>query len=355
MTTRAKEGIFKPKTYVTAANRSTYDHTIEPTSVKEALSKPEWCQAMKDEYEALLKNNTWSLVYLLVGCKVVGCRWVFKCKYNADDTFQKHKARLVAKGFHQREGFDFTDTVSPVVKPTTVRVVLTLALGGLQYITITRPELSYSINKVCQYMHQPQEHHWKALKRILRYLQGTIDYGLHFKRPTHLTLQAFSDSDWGSDLDDRKSTTGFCVYLGGNLISWCSKKQKVVSRSSTEVEFQSLAATTAELLWLQSLLSELRIPTIIPKIYCDNLGAVLLAANPVMHSRTKHFELDLYFVRDKVIEGAIQVVHLPAQFQIADILTKAISAPQFEAFRSKLMVTTVGNMSLRGGVKENNK
>nr|KYP31486.1 hypothetical protein KK1_048166 [Cajanus cajan] len=113
----------------------------------------------------------------------------------------------------------------------------TSIVGGLQYITITRPKLSYSINKVCQYMHQPQEHHWKALKRILRYLQGIIDYGLHFKRPTHLTLQAFSDSDWGSDLDARKSTTGFCVYLGGNLISWCSKKQKVVSRRSTKAEF----------------------------------------------------------------------------------------------------------------------
>lgn len=126
----------------------------------------------------------------------------------------------------------------------------------------------------------------------------------------------FCDSDWGSDPDDRKSTTGYCVYLGPNLVSWSSKKQVVVSRSSTEAEYKGLAAVTADILWLQNLLKELRVPVTLPRIYCDNLGAVHLAANPVMHSRTKHLELDLHFVRDKVLSQELVVVYLPAESKL---------------------------------------
>nr|KYP62723.1 hypothetical protein KK1_017271 [Cajanus cajan] len=180
-------------------------------------------------------------------------------------------------------------------------------VGGLQYITITRPELAYSSNKIYQYMPKP-------VKRILRYLQGTIDYGLYFKKSLHLILPAFSDSDQRFDPNDRKFIVGFCVYLGDNLISWCTRKQRVVSCSSIEVEFRSVAAITLELLWLQSLLSELKVPSTIPKAYCDSLGMIMLVANPIMHSRSKHFKLNLYFVRDKVIKGVVQVIHLLAQF-----------------------------------------
>lgn len=170
-------------------------------------------------------------------------------------------------------------------------------VGGLQYVTVTQPDAAYAVNRVCQFMHSPKDSHWQAVKRILRYLKGTSTHGLHFSKASDLRLTAFCDADWGSNIDDRKSTTGYCVYLGSNLISWASKKQVVVSRSSTEAEYHSLAAVTAELTWLQSLLTELRFPlSAPPRVYCDNLSAVLLAANPILHSRTKHFELDLYFV-----------------------------------------------------------
>ena len=158
----------------------------------------------------------------------------------------------------------------------------------------------------------------------------------------------FCDSDWGSDPDDRKSTTGYCVYLGPNLVSWSSRKQVVVSRSSTGAEYRGLAAVAADILWLQNLLRELCVPVALPRIYCDNLGVVHLAANPIMHSRTKHFELDLHFVRDKVLSRELVVVHLPAEFQVANILTKAVSNPQFTIFRSKLKVSSASTMSLKG-------
>ncbi|KAA3465104.1 putative LRR receptor-like serine/threonine-protein kinase [Gossypium australe] len=130
-------------------------------------------------------------------------------------------------------------------------------VGALQYVVITRPDITFSVNKVCQYMHEPLDTDFKAVKIILRYLQGTLDFGLQFTRHSKLTLESYSDASWTTETDDRRSTSGFCVFLGGNLISWSSRKQQVVSRSTAEVEYQSLAHVTVEIVWIQSLLSEL--------------------------------------------------------------------------------------------------
>ncbi|MCH95277.1 retrovirus-related Pol polyprotein from transposon TNT 1-94, partial [Trifolium medium] len=198
-------------------------------------------------------------------------------------------------------------------------------VGALQYATITRPEISYSVNKVCQFMSHPLETHWVAVKRILRYLKGTIHHGLHLSPALSSkvpVLKAFCDADWASDPDDRRNTSGAAIYFGPNLISWWSKKQPVVARSSTEAEYRSLAHATAELLWVQTLLTELQVSFAAPIILCDNLSAVSLAHNPVMHSRTKHMEIDLFFVREKVISKQLSVLHVPGTDQWADILTK---------------------------------
>ncbi|XP_040967354.1 uncharacterized mitochondrial protein AtMg00810-like [Gossypium hirsutum] len=175
---------------------------------------------------------------------------------------------------------------------------------ALQYVVITKPDIAFVVNKVCQFMHNPLDMHFKAVKRILRYLHGTLDHGLHFTKNSKLLLERFSDASWGSDINDRRSTSGYCVFLGGSPISWSSRKQQVVSRSTAEAEYRSLAHVIAEMIWIQSLLTELGV-SLRGKalVWCDSSATVAVAGNPVLHSKFKHVELDLFFVREKVAQG----------------------------------------------------
>ncbi|XP_016185165.1 uncharacterized protein LOC107626777 [Arachis ipaensis] len=213
-------------------------------------------------------------------------------------------------------------------------------VGSLQYLTITRPELAYVVSKLSQFMQDPLESHWKLVKRIPRYASGTIKYDLHLRKNDSLNITAYCDSDWGGDPDDKKSTGGMCVFLGRNLVSWSSKKQSLVARSSTETEYRAMADLIAELIWIKNLLSELRVTASIPTIYCDNLSVVLLASNPILHSKSKHFEIDLHFVRDYVAKEVVKVSHVSGSVQLADILTKAIFFGMFDNARARLNVET---------------
>lgn len=231
-----------------------------------------------------------------------------------------------------------------LVDPTLYRRIV----GGLQYLSITRPDICYAVNRLSQYMHSPTETHWTALKRILRYLKGTIHHGLYLKKNSSLALNAFSDSDWGGERDTGRSTTGYIVYLGSNPISWKSSKQKSVSRSSSEAEYKAVANAAAEILWIKNLLRELNFSLKSPpKIFCDNTGATYLSSNPVFHSRMKHICLDYHFVRERVSDGTLQVSHVHTKDQWADILTKPLPRQGFLSIRSKIGVTN-GASILRG-------
>jgi histone deacetylase 1/2 len=210
-------------------------------------------------------------------------------------------------------------------------------VGALQYLTLTRPDISYAVNKVCQYLHAPTTVHWTAAKRILRYIKNTPSVGLTFMRSKSTQVSAFSDADWAGCLDDRRSIGGFAVFFGPNLISWSAKKQATVSRSSTEAEYKSVAKTTAEVIWVQSLLEELGIKTTHPPcLWCDNLGATYLSANPVFHARAKHIEIDFHFVREKVLRKQLEIRFVPSKDQVADGFTKPLPVRQFEEFKHNL-------------------
>jgi hypothetical protein len=220
-------------------------------------------------------------------------------------------------------------------------------IGALQYATLTRPDISFSINKLSQFMHQPTEIHFQQLKRVLRYLKFTLNHGLMLKKPTHLQLQAYSDADWGGNIDDKTSTSAFIIYLGGNPVSWLSKRQKTVARSSTEAEYRSVANTAAEIMWLLNLLGELGLKSQLPSLFCDNIGTTYLCANPVFHSRMKHIALDYHFVRQLVQMGKLRVAHISTKDQLADILTKPLSRARFSLLRDKIGITN-GDPILRG-------
>ncbi|CAA7035751.1 unnamed protein product [Microthlaspi erraticum] len=236
----------------------------------------------------------------------------------------------------------------PLTDPTQYRSVV----GSLQYLSFTRPDVSYAVNRLSQFMHAPTSDHWQAAKRVLRYLAGTSSHGLFYSKENPTTLHAYSDADWGGDRDDYISTNAYIVYLGKHPIFWSSKKQKGVARSSTEAEYRSVANASAELRWICSLLSELgvQIPAP-PVIYCDNVGATYLCANPVFHSRMKHLALDYHFIRNQVASGILRVVHVSSKDQLADALTKPLTCAPFTDLTSKIGVSCTLSI-LRGRIKE---
>jgi hypothetical protein len=188
-------------------------------------------------------------------------------------------------------------------------------------------------------MHAPRTDHMLSLKRILRYVQGTLHYGLHLYPLLIEKLISYTDADWGGCPDTRRSTSGYCVFLGDNLISWSSKRQPTLSCSSAEAEYRGVANVVSESYWLRNLLLELHFPlSQATLVYCDNVSAIYLSGNPVQHQRTKHIEMDVHFVREKVARGQASVLHVPSHHQTADIFTKGLPRVLFDDFWTSLSV-----------------
>ncbi|XP_071723317.1 uncharacterized mitochondrial protein AtMg00810-like [Rutidosis leptorrhynchoides] len=174
-------------------------------------------------------------------------------------------------------------------------------VGRLLYLTITRPDICFAINHVSQFMKQPKKSHYQAAIRIVRYIKSNPGEGLFMIRNNELEMKAYCDSDWASCIINRRSVTGYCVKLGKSLISWRSRKQKIVSRSSSESEYRVMADTIAELMWLKGLLVKLGVKIDQPmKLFRDNEAALHIAANPIYHERTKHIEIDCHLVREQL-------------------------------------------------------
>ncbi|XP_028108807.1 uncharacterized protein LOC114307613 [Camellia sinensis] len=235
----------------------------------------------------------------------------------------------------------------PFANPSIYRSIV----GALQYLTITRPDISFAMNQLCQHMHNPTVGHYAGVKRLLRFIKGTISHGLTY-HPNSFDLYASSDSNWAGDYVDRKSTLGYFVFLGSNLISWSYKKQATISRSSTEAEYRSLAHIAAKLAWLGTLLQDFSIvPPTVPLLWCDNVSAIALASDPIFHSKSKHIEVDCHFVRDRVFAKQLVLYYIPTIDQLADIFTKPLSVSRFSYLKDKFMLVSP-SISLRGNVED---
>nr|GEW73225.1 putative ribonuclease H-like domain-containing protein [Tanacetum cinerariifolium] len=227
--------------------------------------------------------------------------------------FMKNKAKLADRNRYQR------------------------LVGKLIYLSHTRPDIAHAVGVVSRFMHQPQVAHMNAALRIVRYLKGTAGHGVLFRSNEHLNIQMYTDVDCAEDKRNRRSTSGYFSLVGGNLVTWRSKKQKVVSLSSAEAEFRGIAKGLAEALWIRKLVSEIGFP---PRgstqIMCDNKAAIQISKNPVQHDRTKHVEVDRHFIKEKLNAGIIELPFVKSSDQLADILTKAVGTDMFHKCLSKL-------------------
>ncbi|KAM2668187.1 hypothetical protein EV2_019802 [Malus domestica] len=484
-----------------AAFLSTISSHNEPQNFHEANNQDVWKEAMREELKALDLHKTWSITKLPKGKKAVGCKWIYKIKFNSDGSIERHKARLVARGFTQTFEVDYKETFAPVAKMNSIRVLLSVAvnkgwsmyqmdvknaflhgdleeevymklppghpqshepdlvcklhksiyglkqsprawyaklssvlnsvgftrsnadsslfvrtgavgklvvliyvddliitgdnaeeisklkqslqqrfaikdlgvlkyflgiematshkglflnqrkyildllkdakmsdakpantpldsklkldLGGtrlsdishyqrlvgkLIYLTITRPDITYSVSIASQFMHAPTIDHLNLVKKILRYLKGSVGRGIIMKKNENTQIMGYCDADWAGNAIDRKSTTGYCTFVGGNLVTWKSKKQTVIARSSAEAEYRAMAS----------------------------IASMHIASNPVFHERTKHIEVDCHYVREQVQSQVIQTHYTRSSDQLADIFTKPLASHQFQRLLSKL-------------------
>ncbi|KAG7560507.1 Retrotransposon gag domain [Arabidopsis thaliana x Arabidopsis arenosa] len=511
------------------------DKVKEPSTYAEAKELLVWCGAMDEEVDALEGTDTWTICTLPPDKTPIGCKWIFKVKFNSDGTVERYKARLVAKGYTQKEGVDFNETFSPVVKLTSVKFILAISaihgfslsqldisnaflngdldeeiymrlppgyadrqgdslppnavcrlnkslyglkqasrqwflkfsqtllslgftqtyadhtcflkitdtlflcvlvyvddiiissnndsevdllksqlksffklrdlgalkyflgleiarsaegihicqrkyaldlldsagllgckpssipmdphvkfakdrggelvdaeayrrlIGKLMYLQITRPDITFAVNKLSQFAQAPRKAHQHAVYKILHYIKGTIGQGLFYSAKSEMQLQMFADADYDSCLDTRRSTSGFCLFLGSSLISWKSKKQPIVSKSSAEAEYRSMSMATDELVWLTNFLQELKVKLSKPTLlFCDNTAAIHIANNPVFHERTKHIEKDCHSVRERLLAGLFQLFHVPTDLQLADPFTKPLYPAPFHRLFGKM-------------------
>ena len=209
-------------------------------------------------------------------------------------------------------------------------------VGRLIYLSHTRPDIAYAISMFSQFMLSPLECHMDAVLRILRYLKSTLGKGLLFSKNNHFRVEAYTDTVWANSITDKRSTSGYCTFVGSNKVTWRSKKQHVVARSSAKAEFRAIALGICELM-LKGLLRELQVNLEYPmRLYYDNKVIINIVHNPVQHDRTKRVEIDRHFIKKKIDSGLICTTFVASKLQLADVLTKGVQNPSFNSMVSKL-------------------
>jgi len=222
-----------------------------------------------------------------------------------------------------------TKAISPTSKDEELemkQVPYRSAVGSLIYlVTGTRPDKAVATGEVAKFCENPGKQHWGAVKRILRYLKGTMDVGLLFK-PSNVSLEGYCDADWAGDLDNRRSTTGYIFMIGGVPVSWKSKRQQTVALSTAEAEYMALSDASREVTWLRRILLNFNCEQVSPTVvFDDNQGCIALAKNPVEHERTKHIDIRYHFIREMVESKVIDVQYIRSEDMLADLLTKGVN------------------------------
>ncbi|XP_075670339.1 secreted RxLR effector protein 161-like [Castanea sativa] len=210
--------------------------------------------------------------------------------------------------------------------------------GCLLYLTTSQLDISFSVGIYSRFQSNPKVSHLNVVKRIIKYVGGTCDYRLFYNKESNLSLVGFFDSDWASNADDRKSTTGGCFYVGAKLVAWMSKKQNFVSLSTTEVEYIAAGSCCSQLLWMKKLLSDYEISQDIMVVYCDNSSTIDISKNLIQHSKTKHIEIRNHFIRDLVERKIVALEYIPTERQNADIFIKPLDRSKFEKLRQVIGV-----------------
>ncbi|GJX97799.1 putative reverse transcriptase domain-containing protein, partial [Tanacetum coccineum] len=307
-----------------------------------------WTDAMNQEMDDLLRNGIWELVDLPEGRKAIGSKWIYKIKFRSSGEIDRYKARLVAQDFEQKEGIDYEETFSPVVKIVSVRYTdKGICLNQRKYVLdllseygmlACKPAKTSLMSKLVISNKASDKDHllenitdYQKLMGKLIYLTNTrpdVSYVVwEFMLLRHLVcfFTAYSDVDWAKCIVTRKFVSGYCVFLNNSLVSWKSKKQNTLSKSSTEAEYRALASVTNEVIWILKFLKDLQIENLLlVSLHSDSNSTIKIAANPVFHERTKHLEIDLYFVREKVLKEVVKTVKVDSANLIADILTKGL-------------------------------
>ena len=209
-------------------------------------------------------------------------------------------------------------------------------IGSLLYLTASRPDITYAVGVCARYQADPKVSHLTQVKRILKYVNGTSDYGIMYSHCENSTLYGYCDADWAGSADDRKSTSGGCFFLGTNLISWFSKKQNCVALSTAEAEYVAAGSSCSQLVWMKQMLKEYDVEQDALTLYCDNMSAINISKNPVQHSKTKHIDIRHHYIRDLVENKIVILEHVGAKELIANIFTKALDAVLFEKLRGML-------------------
>ncbi|GAV74050.1 hypothetical protein CFOL_v3_17532 [Cephalotus follicularis] len=241
------------------------------------------------------------------------------CKPAATPTIQNYKLRECSNH-------------APTNKERYQRLV-----GKLIYLSHTCTDIVYAVSMVSQFMHSPSEVHMEAAIRILQYLKLALGKGLLFSKNTHLNIEGYTYADWADSISDGRSTSGYFTFVDINLVTWRSKKQKVVALSSAEAEFRGMARAICELLWLRKLMTEIGFaPKSAMSLFCGNKAAIEIAHNPVQHDRTKHVEVDHHFIKEKIDAKEARFPFVKMEDQLADVLTKAVSSRVFYNSLGKL-------------------